>query len=106
MFLGRPTNLWLGAFTAILGAVVLVLAALQPPVIIPGTVVGALGIAFGALIGLVANQPPTLNPGQTFNVTTPAGQPNVVTTVATPPAADQPPVPVISPNPPTTGAPK
>ena len=35
MFLGRPTNLWLGAFTAILGAVVLVLAALQPPVIIP-----------------------------------------------------------------------
>ena len=95
MFLGRPTNIWLGAFTAVLGAVVLVLAALQPPVIIPGTVVGGLGIAFGALIGLVANQPPTLNPGQTFNVTTPAGQPNVVTTVATPPAADQPPVPVI-----------
>jgi len=106
MILGRPTNLILGAFTAVLGAIVLVLASLTPPIIIPGTVVGALGIAFGAIIGLVANQPPTLNPGQTFNVTTPAGQPNVVTTVATPPAADQPPVPVIVPNPPTTGAPK
>jgi hypothetical protein len=99
MFLGRPTNIWLGAFTAVLGAIVLVLAALQPPIVIPGTVVGALGIAFGAVIGLVANQPPTLNPGQTFNVTTPAGQPSFVTTVATPPAADPAPTPTPDPGP-------
>ena len=102
MILGRPTNQILGAFTAVLGAIVLILASLQPPIIIPGTVVGALGIAFGAVITLIAGQPPTLNPGDTFHVTTPAGQPNVTTTVATPPAADAAPVP----NPSTTGAPK
>ena len=99
MILGRPTNQWLGTFTAVFGLIVLVLAALQPPVIIPGVIVGAVGIAFGAVIGLIAGQPPTLNPGQTFNVTTPAGQPNFVTTVATPPAADPAPVPTPDPGP-------
>jgi hypothetical protein len=90
---GRPTNLWLGAVSALLGAIVVILANLVPPIIIPGAVVGAITAAVGALIAIIANQPPTLNPGDTFNVVTPAGQPNAVTTVATPPAADAPPKP-------------
>jgi hypothetical protein len=93
MIFGRPTNLWLGAFGTVLGAAVVILANLAPPIDIPGAVVGAVTAAFGALIAIIANQPPTLNPGDTFNVTTPAGQPNAVTTVATPPAPDKPPVP-------------
>jgi hypothetical protein len=93
MILGRPTNLVVGAFQSILGAIVLILAALEPPVVIPSAVVAGVVLAFGALVAVIANQPPTLNPGDTFNVTTPAGQPTAVTTVATPPAADAPPVP-------------
>jgi hypothetical protein len=93
MILGRPTNLIVGAFVAVFGAVVVVLAALTPPVLIPSAVVGAVTGAFGALVLLVANQAPTLNPGDTFNVKTPEGQPNYQTTVATPPKADPPPKP-------------
>ena len=88
MVLGRPTNLILGAFTAIVGFVVVVLAALPNPIVIPTVVVGALTVAFGSLVVLVAYQPPTLNPGDTFRTVTPAGTPTYVTTVATPPAAD------------------
>ena len=92
MILGRPTNAILGAFTAVFSAIVVVLGALTPPIVIPAVVVGAVGIAVGAVIGLVAGQPPTLNPGDQLKVTTPAGQPTAITTVATPPAADAPPV--------------
>jgi heme A synthase len=93
MIFGRPANLIVGAFQAVLGAVVLALGALEPPIVIPATVVAAVVIAFGAVIALVANQPPTLNPGDQFRTATPPGTPNYVTTVATPPAADAPPVP-------------
>jgi len=93
MLFGRPINLVAGAFQAVLGAIVLILAALAPPVIIPAAVVAGVTIAFGAVIALVANQPPTLNPGDSFNVQTPAGTPNYQTTVATPPAADPAPTP-------------
>ncbi len=64
-----------------LGSTVVILANLVPPIIIPGAVVGAIGAAFGVLIALVANQPPTVNAGDTVNVVTPAGQPNRTTTV-------------------------
>jgi len=97
MILGRPTNLILGAFTALLGAAVVILGVLPHPIIIPAAVVGAVTLAFGALVALIANQPPTLSPGDTYTTVTPKGQPNYVTTVATPPAADQPPVPVTAP---------
>lgn len=70
----------------------LILGTLVPPIVIPSAVVAGVVLAFGAIIALIANQPPTLNPGDTFNVTTPSGQPNSVTTVATPPAADPPPI--------------
>jgi hypothetical protein len=81
MILGRPTNLWLGAFTSIFSAVVIVLAALQPPIIIPSIVVGAVGIAVGATIALIANQPPTVNAGSTVNVVTPGDSPNIAKVV-------------------------
>lgn len=97
MILGRPVNLVVGAFQAVLGAVVLTLGALAPPIVIPAAVVAGVVIAFGAVIAVIAGQPPTLNPGDQFHVTTPSGTPNVTTTVATPPAADAPPVPTPDP---------
>ncbi len=90
MIFGRPANLVVGAFQAVLGAVVLALAALEPPIVVPATVVAAVVIAFGAVIALVANQPPTLAPGSSYNIQTPQGSPNYSTIVATPPAASVP----------------
>lgn len=91
MIFGRPQNLILGAITAIFNVVVLALKA--QGIELDAALVAAANIALASIIGVIAFQPPTLNPGDTFNVTTPSGQPNAVTTVATPPAADQPPVP-------------
>lgn len=93
MILGRPANQVVGTFQIVLGSLVVVLAALVPPIIIPGVVVGALGAAFGAIVLLIAGQPPLLKPGDEFHVQTPDGQANYKTTVATPPAQDPPPVP-------------
>lgn len=93
MIYGRPTNLWLGLTTAISGALAatLIVAGLDPAAV--GTIAAVWQGVLGAAILLVANQPPTLNPGDTFKTTTPAGQPNFSTTVSTPPASDTPPVP-------------
>jgi hypothetical protein len=90
---GRPTNLWLGLVTAVAGTTTVSLVALGFDPVLAATLVGSGVTVLGSLIAIVAYQPPTLNPGDTFNVTTPAGQPNAVTTVATPPAADAPPTP-------------
>lgn len=84
MILGRPANLVLGAVTAILNLVFL--AAGQLGVVITPELVAAVNLVAGSIIGLVANQPPTVNPGDTIHVTTPAGQPSYAATVATPPA--------------------
>lgn len=92
MIFGRPPNLVLGAFTALFNVVVLVLAS-SGIVIEPG-ITAAVNLAAGAVIAVIAYQPPTLNPGDTFTITTPTGQPNYETTVAEPPAASPPPVPV------------
>jgi hypothetical protein len=56
-------------------------------------ILGAVGTFLGFAVLFIANQPPTLNPGDTFKTVTPTGQPNYITTVAQPPAADAPPVP-------------
>lgn len=82
MILGRPTNLWLGAFTGVFNVVVLVLAALQPPVVIPAVVVGAVNLGVAAVIALIANQPPTIAPGDQVVVQTPAGEANRTVTVS------------------------
>lgn len=93
MIAGRPTNLWLGLATAIQGAIAVTAVTLGADAQIVATISGAWGAVFGAIILVIANQPPTLNPGDTFHITTPAGQPNYQTTVATPPAPDAPPTP-------------
>jgi hypothetical protein len=94
MILGRPINLWLGFSTAVVGFVsVVAVSAFHADPIIVATVGGSATGLLGAGIGLVAGQPPTVNPGDTVHVTTPSGQPNYVTTIATPPAQDAPPVP-------------
>lgn len=77
MILGRPTNLWLGLITAgvalVQGLAVTVFNMDAQQV----ATVGALVIAFlGAGVALVAHQPPTLNPGDTFKVSTPEGAPS------------------------------
>ena len=84
MILGRPTNLWLGLASAIVGAIQVTLVArgLDPALV--ASVGGAWGIVVGSLILVIANQPPTLAPGDTFHIQTPAGQPNL-TAVVTPP---------------------
>jgi hypothetical protein len=74
----------------IFNVIALILASQHNP--IDPSVYAGINIALAAIITLIAYQPPTLNPGQQFNVTTAQGQPNYVTTVATPPAADPPPV--------------
>jgi hypothetical protein len=93
VIIGRPINLVVGAFSAIVNVIVLILAALVPPIIIPAVIVSGLNVAAFAVVALIANQPPTLSPGDKFNTQTAPGLPNYVTTVATPPAADKPPVP-------------
>jgi len=75
MILGRPTNLILGAFTALFNVVVLV-ANSQGNTFFTPEIVAAVNIAFGALVLLIANQAPTVNQGDTINVVTPAGEPN------------------------------
>jgi hypothetical protein len=93
MIAGRPVNLWLGLTSAISGAVVATLIALGFDPVVVGTLGGVWQGVLGASVLLIANQPPTLSPGDTFHVQTETGQPNYQTTVATPPAADLPPVP-------------
>ena len=100
MIAGRPQNLILGAITALFNVVILVLG--SQGVAVPPEIVAAVNIAAAAVITLIAYQPPTLNPGDKLNVTTPQGQPTAVTTVATPPAADAPPVMTANPTPPAT----
>lgn len=75
MVLGRPTNLILGAFTALFNVIVLV-AASQGSTFFTPEIVAAVNIAFGALITLIAGQPPTVNTGDKVEVITPQGEPN------------------------------
>lgn len=90
MIFGRPTNLWLGLTAAISGALAATLVFLGADPTAVATLAGVWQAVLGAVILLIANQPPTLNPGDTFRTVTPAGQPNAVTTVAVPPAPSEP----------------
>lgn len=94
MIAGRPTNLWLGLATAIVGALSISAVALGADPAVVASLSGAWGGVVGAVILVVANQAPTVNPGDTINVTTPAGQPTYQTTIAQPPAQDPPPTPI------------
>ena len=92
MILGRPTNLWLGIVTSGLGFLQIAIVTLIPtadPVSV-ATVLGALGLFLGAVISLVANQPPTVNEGSAINVVTPPGQDNVPISATVPPLEPNP----------------
>lgn len=76
MILGRPTNLWLGVVTAGAGvATVLLLAWGFDPRTVAQTA-GAVVTLMGALIALVAGQPPAVNPGGAVTVHTANGDVN------------------------------
>lgn len=74
MIFGRPTNLILGAFTALFNVVVLGLAAAGT--VLDGQFVAAVNIAAAAVIALIAGQPPTVTPGSEVHVQTPGNGPN------------------------------
>lgn len=80
MILGRPTNLILGAFTALFNVIVLVATQAGNTFFTP-ELVAAINIAAAALITLVANQAPTVNEGDTVNVITPPGMENKAVTM-------------------------
>lgn len=80
MIFGRPVNLVLGAFTGIFNVIVLI-ATSQGSTLFTPELVAAINIAAGALITLIATQPPTVNSGDKVTVTTPSGQPNATATV-------------------------
>ena len=82
MILGRPINLWTGLITAVLGTVsVIAINVLDYDPETVALIVGSLTGLLGALIALVAVQPPTVTPGSSVNVQTPSGQPNATGTL-------------------------
>jgi len=95
MLFGRPINLWNGLIGAGIGLAITVIGATQAAEVAQqwAIILGAVGTFLGIAVAFLAGQPPTLNPGDSFTVKTPSGQPNYQTTVATPPATDPPPVP-------------
>jgi hypothetical protein len=90
MIFGRPTNLWLGLLTAIQGAMAVTFVALGADPTIVATIGGAWAGAFGAVILVVAGQPPTVNEGDTINVITPPGSDNYQQTTARTPVQKTP----------------
>jgi len=90
MIFGRPTNLWLGVATAVVsGLSFILLTAGVDPSVVAGTGAALTGL-LGAVIALVAYQPPTLLAGDTYTIQTPTGQPNYEATVAPPPQSTTP----------------
>lgn len=88
MLFGRPTNLWVGLITAAGGTLQVLLIALVPTInaATVATVIGAVVLFLGVLVAFLANQPPTVNPGDQIKVTTPPGQATATVTVPTVPA--------------------
>lgn len=93
MIFGRPTNLWNGLVVALSGALSATAIVLGAPAQQVGILAGVWTAVVGAVITIVAGQPPTLNPGDAYTVVTPNDAPNV-TKVANTNMAAQPPVQV------------
>jgi hypothetical protein len=87
MILGRPTNLWLGLTSALVGFLAVAAVTLGADPTVVATLAGSFAGVIGATIALVAGQPPTLNPGDTLMVTTPPGHATAETIVPTPDTA-------------------
>ncbi len=86
MILGRATNMWTGLITAADTLLITIIGVTQTAEVTQqwAVILGAIGVFLGFLVLFIANQPPTLNPGDTFHIATPAGTPNTVG-VVTPP---------------------
>lgn len=78
MILGRPTNLWNGLVVAAVSLVSIVVMQLAPDVDseVVATIGAAVSLFLGSVIAIVANQAPTVKPGDPVNVSTPAGEDN------------------------------
>lgn len=91
MIFGRPVNLVLGAFTALLNVAVLVAKQADPEglgAFFTPEIILALNAAAGAIVAVIANQTPTITTGGSVNVQTPAGQPNGTATLNVTPAGE------------------
>jgi len=90
MIFGRPTNIWLGLVTAAVSGLSFILLTLKvDPSVVAGVGAALTGL-LGAVIALVAYQPPTLLAGDSYTIQTPKGQPNYEATVAPPPQSTTP----------------
>lgn len=87
MILGRPTNLWLGLTGSLIAFLQVAIVTLLPEVdpVSVATVLGALGLLLGAVVALVANQPPTVHQGSDIHIVTPPGQANTTIQATVPP---------------------
>ena len=83
MIFGRPTNLWNGLVVAAVSLVSIVVMQLLPDVDseVVATIGAAVSLFLGSVIAILANQPPTVNSGDTITVVTPNGVPNETRTV-------------------------
>lgn len=86
MIWGRPPNLWLGVVTSGAGVagVVMLAAGLDPEFV--AQILAALVTFLGAIIALIAAQPPTIAKGDRIHVGTPNGQPTATATIGLTPA--------------------
>ena len=78
MIFGRATNLWLALVAATLAFAQVVIVTLVPDVdsTAVATILGSLGGLLTVVIAFIANQPPTINQGDSVNVITPKDEPN------------------------------
>ncbi len=86
MLWGRPVNLWVGLISSADATLITIIGATQTADVAQtwAIILGAVGAFLGVAVSFLAGQPPTLSPGQTFNIQTPSGQPNSVGVVAPP----------------------
>lgn len=86
MIFGRPTNLWLGVVTSGAGVagIALIAAGVNPTFV--AQLLGAVVAFLGAVIGLVAGQPPSVNPGDRIIVHTANNEPDATAKVGLSPS--------------------
>lgn len=93
MIFGRQVDSVAAAAGSLLNLAILLAKQVDPTgvgaVFTPEIILSA-NTALLAIVGVLAGQPPSLTPGQTYNIVTPKGEPNYEATVAPPPAPTRP----------------
>lgn len=89
MLFGRPVQLWNGLLTALGGAVTLTLVALGFDAAVITPIIGGWSLVFGAIVILVAGQPPVVKPDSEVIVQTAANKTNAAATLDVAPATGQ-----------------